>query len=139
MSRQSIELLCLPLKATGTVTAHRAIGFDGVRASVAAQKVLGIARLDGVAGDVIPVDVKGTAVVESGGVIAVGDELVVDNVGRLVAGAGALAVAAGGTAVTSTAANGAAILTGSRLPQHVVGHALQAAGAAGEFIEVLLR
>lgn len=137
MSRQATAIFTETLKATGTVTAHRTIGYDGVRASVAGQVVMGVARSDGVADDLIPVDVYGTAVIESGGVLAVGDDLVTDTVGRAVKGAGTIVVGAGGTAVTSTAANGA-ILTGSLMPQHVFARALQAASGAGEFIEVLL-
>ena len=51
----------------------------------------------------------------------------------------ALQIAAGATPMTSTAANGATVITGGEPPQFVVGDAMQAAGAAGEFIEVLLR
>jgi hypothetical protein len=45
---------------------------------------------------------------------------------------------AGGTQVTSTAANGA-IITGADTPIFAVGDVLQAATAAGQFVEILLR
>jgi hypothetical protein len=50
-----------------------------------------------------------------------------------------MAVAAGATGVTSAAANGATVLTGADTPHFPVGDAMQAATAAGQFIEVLLR
>jgi hypothetical protein len=52
---------------------------------------------------------------------------------------GPLTIVAGATPVTSTAANGATILTGSDMPGFAIGDALQAATAAGQFIEILLR
>lgn len=147
MSRQAHGILTLTVLAAGAITAHRAVGYDGAQATVAGQKVLGIAETDVVDATHGAVTTMGTAVVESGAAIAAGDPLVVDAQGRAVA-ASALAVAnptvdAGATAVTSTAANGAIVtqgaITGGVLPQYVFADALQAASAAGEFIEVRLR
>lgn len=136
---QSIPILTLSIPVGGgAVTARRAVGFDGAQATVQGQKILGIARADVAFTGEIPVDVKGTTVVEAGAAINIGDSLIVDAQGRAIPATGNLAVAAGGTAVTSTAANGG-ILTGGDLPEYVFGDALEAAAAAGEFIEVVLR
>lgn len=135
---QSIGTLALTVTAAGAVAYARAVGFDGAQASVAGQKVLGVARYavaDGAAG---AIDVAGTAIVETGAAVAVGDSLIVDAQGRAVPSSGDLQVDAGAVAVLSAAANGA-VLTGAELPEYVFADALQAADAAGELIEVLFR
>jgi hypothetical protein len=127
---QSIELLQLTKTASGAVGASRLVGFNGAQATVAGQRVMGPALYAAANAEQFPVAVAGTAIVESGGVIAVGDALRTDNAGRAVA-ASALAAAvaiddtkiaetvtlddtkltidAGAVPVTSSAANGAVI------------------------------
>lgn len=138
MSKQSITTLALAVVASGAVTAYRAVGFDGAQATTQGQKIMGIAHTDAAAGDPLTVNTDGTVVVESGAAIAVGDSLIVDAQGRAIPTTGNLGVAAGATQVTSTAANGE-ILEGGDLPEYVFADALEAASAAGEFIEVLMR
>ncbi len=135
---QNIATLSLPVTAAGAITARRAVGFDGVQASVQGQKIMGVARSDAASGEKVTLDVAGTVVIEAGAAIAVGDSVIVDAQGRAIPSTGQLAVAAGATAVTSSAANGG-ILTGGDAPEFVLGDALEAATAAGQFIEVLLR
>ncbi len=135
---QSITTLSLTKAASGAITARRAVGFDGAQAAVQGQKILGIAHTDAAAGDLVSIDAKGTAIVEAGAAINIGDSLIVDTQGRAIPTTGNLAVGAGATAVTSTAANGE-ILTGGDLPEYVFADALEAAAGAGEFIEVVLR
>lgn len=137
MSRQAISLMTLSVVALGAIAAYRAVKFSGAQATVQGEKVMGVAKYAAAAGKDVAVDVKGTAIVESGAAIAQGQSLIIDNQGRAIP-ASALVVAAGATAVTSSAANGA-ILTGADLPQFVFADALQAAAGAGEFIEVMLR
>jgi len=139
MSQQAITTLVLTLAAAGAVAVRRAVGFNGAQASVQGQKIMGIADY-AVAnvGDQLAVNAKGTVIVETGGVFAIGDSLIVDNQGRAIKTTGSLAVAAGGTAVTSTAANGA-ILTGGDSPEFVFADALAASTGAGQFVEVLMR
>ena len=137
MARQSLVNLALTLKASGAITQYRAVGFDGAQATVAGQKVLGVAAYDAADGDEFPVNVDDTVLVEAGAAMAVGDALTVDAQGRAVP-ASQLDVAAGGTAVTSTAANGG-ILTGSILPEYIFADALEAASGAGDIIEVITR
>ena len=110
MSMQGIPLLCLTKTLSGTVAAHRFVTHAGAQAGADAN-TLGVARTAGVSADVIPVDVIGTTIVESGAAVAVGASLETDASGRAI------------TWATSGP---------------VVGRALQAAGGAGEFIEVLL-
>ncbi len=137
MSKVGNSLLSLTTVAGGAIAANRLVGFDDNQASVQGQKVKGVAEYAAAAaGNIIAVTARGTAVVEAGAAFNVGDGIISDSVGRGIAGT-SLAIAAGATAVTSTAANGA-ILTGSGSPDFLVGHALQAATAAGQFVEILL-
>lgn len=135
---QSTTILALSLVASGQVTERRAVGFDGAQATVQGQKVAGVARFDAADGDPLTVEALGTAVIESGAAIAVGDAIIVDASGRAIPSTGEINIPSGATTVTSTAANGA-ILAGGEMPEYVIGHALESASAAGEFIEVLLR
>lgn len=128
----------LPVTASGAVTANRLVGFNGAQASVAGQKVLGVAAARAADGETFTVHVGHTAMVEAGGVITVGASLTTDNQGRAVVAA-ALAVASGATAVTAAAANGSAALSGGDPPVFVFADALGAATAAGKLIPVKFR
>ncbi|WP_293934051.1 capsid cement protein [Iodobacter sp.] len=150
MSQQAIALLNLPVQAVGAIQEYRCVGFNGAQATAAGQKVYGIARRGAASGQWTDLTILGTSPAESGAAIAVGQPLTCDASGRVIVctalsvAVGGLTVAAGATAVTSTAANGGilagnAAVTGADLPQHLIGYALQASAGAGEFIEVLLR
>jgi hypothetical protein len=135
---QSIGLLDLHVTSAGAITARRGVTFGGAQVAAAGGKPMGIAQHGATAaGQPVLLRVKGTAIAEAGAAVAVGDAVAMDAQGRVVPAA-ALTVAAGATAVTSSAANGA-ILAGGVPPVHVVGDALQAATAAGQPIEILLR
>ncbi|MGB0218344.1 MAG: ubiquitin-activating E1 FCCH domain-containing protein [Sinimarinibacterium flocculans] len=96
------DLLTLTGKAPGTVTAHRAVGFDDAQATVAGQRVKGVAVSAAVTGAAYPIKAKGTEVIETGLAIGLGDDLVTDSQGRAVpAQASAISVAITGI----TAAN----------------------------------
>lgn len=138
MGQQSIPGLVLTFTPTGTVAPRRAIGFNGAQASVQGQKVLGVSPRPASAGVNSDVEVSGTTVIEAGGAFARGASLIVDNQGRAIAATGALGIAAGATAVTSSAADGA-VLTGADLPEYVFADALEISSGAGAFVEVLLR
>lgn len=138
MTRQSISLLDLTLTASGAVTEYRAVKHSGAQATVQGEKVLGVARYGAADGKDYVASVKGSAVIETGAAITKGASLIVDSQGRAKPATGALAVKSGGTAMTSTAANGA-VLEGADLPEFVFADALETASGAGEFIEVLLR
>jgi len=138
VSKVGNSLLSLTVAASAAIAANRFVGFDDNQASVQGQKVKGVAEYSATAsGQYIAATAKGTAIIESGAAFNPGDPIISDNVGRAIVGA-PLAVAAGATAVTSSAANGQ-ILTGSGTPDFLVAYALQAATAAGQFVEILLK
>lgn len=136
---QSYDLLTLRGLSAGAIARGRGVTFADAQAAAAGAKIKGIANhATTAAGQEVAITVSGTAIVEAGAAITVGASLTMDAQGRAVA-AVPLAVASGATQVTSAAANGAGALTGGDAPQFVFGDALQAATAAGQFIEVLLR
>lgn len=109
MSKQCTSILALSGVAAATLTADRFVTLGGAVPAAGAAGV-GVVRQDAVAGDAITIDVIGTAVVESSAAIAANAAIETTNDGRAV------------TRSTGT----------------TVARALQAAGGAGEFIEVLL-
>jgi hypothetical protein len=110
MSQQAISILALTLAATTAVTANRFVNPLGAQV-VADANAIGVARTAAAIGEQMTVDVQGTAVVEAGAAITKGATCKVDASGRAIAW------------VTSGAK---------------VAVALEAATAAGQFIEVLL-
>ena len=110
MSAQAVSVLTLPVTATGTVNAARFVTPGGAQAGADAN-TLGVSRFAGVAGDKLAVDVLGTAPVEAGAAIAAGATLKSDASGRAI----------------TWASSGAKVAI-----------ALEAAGAAGQVIEVML-
>lgn len=110
MSKQAFSVLPLTIVASATLVADRFITAAGA-VPAADANVLGVVRQAAVSGDKVTVDVLGTAIVEAGAAVAVGATLKTDASGRAI------------TWVTAGAK---------------VGLALQAASAAGQFIEVLL-
>jgi hypothetical protein len=148
MGQQARSLFNLSFpSAPGAVTAYRGVDYTGAMATAQGQKIAGIANRGALILGAFEATAIGTAVCEAGAAVAVGDALIVDNTGRAITAA-ALAVAnptiaAGAVGVTSTAANGAigvqGAITGGILPTYVFGDALEAAGGAGEFIEVKMR
>jgi hypothetical protein len=139
VARLQAPLLTLTFLASGAVSASRAIGFNGAQATVRGQKIMGVNQRAVTDAKYSDATLVGTATIETGGAFAVGDSLIVDDSGRAIASAGAISLKAGATAVTSTAANGAAILQGGDLPEFVFADAMESSGGVGDFVEVLLR
>lgn len=146
MTQQARSLLDIAIQASGAIAYARAVNLaapttpgalTGVQATVSGQKVFGVARRAAASGEFTEATVMGTAVWEAGAAIAVGSRVQCDAQGRCIT-AVALTIAAGATAVTSAAANGAGTIAGGDAPIYVAGTAMQAAGAAGELIEVLI-
>lgn len=106
---QNHSLLDLTVVAAVAITAGTFVTSQGAIAT-AAGNAFGVARSDGAVGDLVPVDVLGTAIVTAGAAIAAG---------------ASVQVAANGQAVTKT--------TGI-----TVGIALETVAAAGDDIEVYL-
>lgn len=135
---QAVSLMALSLRASGAVTEYRCVGFGGAQIAAQGAKVAGVADYAAADGALFAANCVGTAIVEAGAAIAVGDSLIADAQGRAIPSTGPLTVKAGATAVTSTAANGA-VLQGAGLPEFVFADALEAASGAGKFVEVLFR
>lgn len=110
MSQQFTPVLTVSLVATGALTANRFVTFAGALAGADAN-ALGVTRLSAAIGERVPIDVIGTATVEAGAAVTAFASVKSDATGRAIAW----------------------VTSGCRL-----GIALEAATAAGQFIEVLL-
>ena len=92
MPSGNISLLTLTVIASASVAASRFVTQDGAYPSAGA-KGHGVTRSSGVSGDLIPVDVLGTAIVEAGGTVAKDAVLELDATGRVVTKSTGVAVA----------------------------------------------
>lgn len=108
----------------------------------AGKKALGVCKLDTASGEMAPVDTSGVVLMLSGAAITVTDEsvaVVSDAAGKAVAATVLSATPpAGATPVTSTGAQAAMTVAGSKTPQAINGYALDTAGGANEWIRVKL-
>jgi hypothetical protein len=124
--------------SNGAIADFAAVDFAGNQAATQGMAIAGVAQYaTTAAGQYVRVVIAGTTVMLTGGIFNRGDRIIVDNQGRAIK-ANALAIAAGATAVTSAAANGATDITGSDPPEHKIGIALSASAGAGNFAEILL-
>lgn len=110
MPASSTPVLTLTVTLSGTVAAKRFVTAAGAQAGADAN-TLGVARVAGVSGDEIAVDVLGTTIVEAGAAISAG-------------------------ATIKTNAAGKAVTWATSGPKVAI--ALQASGGNGDLIEVLL-
>lgn len=109
MSKQSSSLMFLAVKAAGAIGEYRFVNPSGAQAG-AGENALGVSRYAAATGAYVAVSALGTAIVEAGAAIAAGAAIQSDASGR---------------AITKD--------TGA-----TVARALQAASAAGDFVEVVL-
>lgn len=126
------------IEAAGAILAARCVGFDGVQAGTAGQKVRGVAQAGTAIGNMCPIAQGGSTIVETGGAFDRGASLMTDAQGRAVL-ASKLSLKAGATAATSSAANGDTIFEGGDLPVHVFADAMEASSGAGKFVKILFR
>jgi len=84
MNKANISLLTLTVSAAAALVANRFVKTVGTYPS-AGGLALGVTRCDGGVGDLIPVDVQGTAVVEAGADIAADVPVMVTATGTIVA------------------------------------------------------
>lgn len=110
MPSGNLAILTLTVAATAAVATNRFVTPMGAYPA-AATKGLGVARTGAAVGELLAVDVLGTSVAEAGGAFAKDDALQLDATGRAIK------------------------QTGAGIP---VARALEAASAAGAFVEVLL-
>lgn len=112
MSSGNISLLALTIVAAGPLAGSRFVTQAGAYPAAGAA-AFGVTRTSAAAaGDLLPVDVLGTAIVETGAAVTKDAPLMVDATGCVVP-----------------------LTVGSKSP---VAKSMEAAGAAGAFIEVLL-
>ncbi len=109
--RNSIALLTLSMQLAGTVSANRFLATDMTQAGSGAN-TYGVTRTEGASGEVVPVDVLGTTIIETGGALLPGAKIQSDASGR---------------AITLDAGVCVARLAPG-----------ESAGAAGRFVEVIL-
>ncbi len=118
-----------------TCARFRFVKADGSGYAGPSDSTAGVSEFTGASGDTLDTAIEGIAIVEAGGIVAAGDDVISDSNGKAVA-ASPLEVKTGATAVTSSGANGT-ILQGTSLPTFKRGRALTA-GSSGDFIRVLL-
>lgn len=107
----NISTLTLTVLAAGALAACRFVTQAGAYPAAGA-KAFGVTRSSATIGDLVPVDVQGTAIVEAGAAVTLDADLMVDATGRVVP-----------------------LTVGTKYP---VARAMQAASDAGDLIEVLL-
>jgi hypothetical protein len=83
MSRQSISLFSLAVKAAAALTAHRMVTAAGA-VPAAGAACLGPTASAAATGDLVNVHILGTALVEAGAEITANQYLAADNQGRVV-------------------------------------------------------
>jgi len=136
--------LLVELAAGAAVAAGDALYLDSsgkVQKLTAAQQNnrIGVAQNAAALNETVRVQVAGKAQCVADAAISVGARVgaPATTAGRVATAANSLAIASGGTTVTSTAANGA-IVTGDPVVSRVLGIALTAAASAGDPITILL-
>lgn len=82
MSTQQV-ILTTTIIAAGEVTQQRLVGYDGNTCAKGA-KAFGVAEVDGVAGDAVPLNVAGIIAVEAGAAVSSGDRLQSDEHGCVI-------------------------------------------------------
>lgn len=112
MSKANISLMTLTVIAAAALVANRFVKTAGTYPT-AGGTALGVTRSDGSVGDLVPVDVLGTAIVEAGAAITADVPVMVTAEGKVIAHDG----------------------DGDK---HALGRALEAAAGAGSLVEILL-
>lgn len=138
MGTQNISLLALSIAATAAVSACRFISKAGAHAG-AGVGAIGVSQSSAAIGELVPYDVIGTAVVESGAAVAFGDLVQSDSVGRAIkatASAIKTAVIAGGSAGALTVtgiAVGDRLVSVTRLDRNATAANITLDGLTSEF------
>ncbi len=136
--------LIVELPAGAAVAANDALYLDSsgkVQKLTSAQEDnrIGVAQNAAALDETVRVQVAGKCTCVADASISIGDRVGAPptTAGRVATAANTLTVASGGTAVTSSSANGA-IVTGDPVVSRVLGLALTTAASAGDNITVLL-
>jgi hypothetical protein len=138
MNNTQIPIGTTSIEAAEAVVAKRFIGFDGYYCGAGA-KAAGASEMEAAIGEQIPVNFAGIVLVESGGTFSIADAIVSDSTGRAVAATTFSALfPSGSTPVLSDAAQPDLNLAGGVLPQAINGHAMEAATASGQYVQIML-
>ena len=136
--------LIVELVAGAAVAANDALYLDSngkvqKLTSAQANNRIGVAQNAAAANETVRVQIAGKCPAVADAAISVGARIGAPSTtaGRVATASNTLAIASGGTTVTSSAANGA-IVTGDPVVSRVLGIALTAAASAGDSITVLL-
>ena len=109
----SYSILALTVAAAGPLIAERLVTQAGAYPA-AGGAAFGVTRTNAAhKGDLVPVDVQGTAIAEAGGAFALDDALSVDAQGRVVKAAAGVGVARAMEAATGAGAQVEVLLTPS--------------------------
>ena len=131
-------ILITSVKAAANISKNYLVGFDGNLCSTGA-KPLGVSNADASTDEQLPLVCKGIALVYSFTSIPQGSALICQTGGKVAPAANFhAAIPNGSTPVNSNAAQPTLTLSGTVLPQTLVGYALDAATGADEQIRVLL-
>ena len=131
-------VLITSIKAAANIVKNYLIGFDGNLCSANA-KPLGVSNANANSGEQLPVTCKGIALVYSYQAITQGAALICQTGGKVAPATNFnVVIPNGSTQVNSNAAQPTLTLSGSILPQTIVGYALDSASGADELIRVLL-
>jgi hypothetical protein len=114
MSQSYYGGLMVTKNAPGAIGKYLCVGFDGARAAVSGQKVLGIADTDAAQTDDYALTVLGPAPGISGAAFALGSKLITNAAGKLIAATGAAG-------------------------EHAFCEAMEAATAADQQVQILIR
>lgn len=135
MSQQYKPVMEDTFRASGGVSPHRFVGYDGAHCG-AGKKAAGASRYgadDTKLGNMV---VIGTAVVEAGGAFSAGDPLTSDASGKAVLAADLSVELAAGS--DSTDVDGAHTFAGGVLPVAINGYAKQDSSGDGVKVEIKL-
>ena len=130
-------ILITSIKAAANISKNYLVGFDGNICSNNA-KPLGVSNADASTDEQLPLVCKGIALVYSYKALSQGDPLVCHTGKVNTADSLAVGIPVDTTPVLSDAAQPTLSLTGSILPQVIVGYALDDASGADVLIRILL-
>lgn len=82
MTTQQV-ILTTTIIAAGAVTQQRLVGYDGLTCTKG-TKAFGVAEVDGISGDAVPLNVAGIIAAEAGAAINPGDKLQSDDDGCVI-------------------------------------------------------
>ena len=131
-------ILITSIEAAADIPKNRIVGFDGNFAPIEG-KALGVSNADASQGEQMSVVCVGIALIQSAGAIPKGEAVSCTADGKAMAASDlSVSIPSGATPVTSDAAQPTLELSGSQLPEYIVGYTLDEASGADELVRVKL-